>query len=192
MRFIHFSLAGLFLLFSSLLFAAPPLPSGLDNNKPKLPAGLGAPNLPDGLSTPPKTTKPENDVTDDSDTDVDDEPFISVTGFWDTRGGIRTQSDPYQDQFSLGETRLQLELQKEIGPVTARVVTDFLYDALAPSQHIDLQTGAGWLDLREANLAFSPFSFIDISASKYNIADCFFILEAYSRQGGYYLAAEGL
>ena len=166
MRFIHFSLAILLLLFSSVLFAAPPLPSGLDNDKPKLPAGLGAPNLPDGLSTPPKTTKPENDVTDDSDTDIDDEPFISVSGFWDTRGGIRTQSDPYQDQFSLGETRLQLELQKEIGPVTARVVTDFLYDALAPSQHIDLETGAGWLDLREANLAFSPLSFVDIKVGR--------------------------
>ncbi|WP_263458700.1 hypothetical protein [Bathymodiolus japonicus methanotrophic gill symbiont] len=28
-----------------------------------------------------------------------------MSGFWDIRGGVRTQNDPYEDQFSLGETR---------------------------------------------------------------------------------------
>ncbi|NOQ64469.1 MAG: hypothetical protein GQ582_08155 [Methyloprofundus sp.] len=92
----------------------------------------------------------------------ENEPFINVSGFWDIRGGVRTQSDPHEDTFSLGETRLQIALQKDVGPVSFNVVSDFLYDPIALSQHVDLKTGQGWVDLREANLAFSPLSFMDI------------------------------
>ncbi len=75
---------------------------------------------------------------------------------------MRTQNDPYEDQFSLGETRLQIGLQKDIGPVAINIVSDFLYDPIALNQHVDLQTGNGWVDLREANIAFSPLDFMDI------------------------------
>lgn len=142
---------------------SPDLPGGLTSGSPNLPAGMDAPGLPAGLSSPAVSNEPEPEQEVDF---VDDEPFISINGFWDTRGGVRTQSDPHEDQFSLGETRLQIELQKEIGPVTARLVTDFLYDALAETQNINLETGTGWIDLREANIAFSPFSFVDLKAGR--------------------------
>lgn len=141
----------------------PELPGGLAPDKPELPEGTDTPGLPEGLSRPSVSDQPTTDQEEDF---VEDEPFIAINGFWDTRGGIRTQSDPHQDRFSLGETRLQFELQKEIGPVTARLVSDFLYDALAPTQNINLETGTGWIDLREANIAFSPFSFADLKIGR--------------------------
>ncbi|WP_428356153.1 hypothetical protein [Methyloprofundus sp.] len=154
--------------------SAPALPSGLNTPLP-LPGGLesgSSPSLPTGLDTAPALptgieqaeSKPADQTEEQESFNLFDaeEPFINFSGFWDIRGGVRTQNDPYEDQFSLGETRLQIGLQKDIGPVAINVVTDFLYDPIALNQHVDLQTGNGWVDLREANLAFSPFSFMDI------------------------------
>jgi hypothetical protein len=143
--------------------STPRLPSGLNQDKPVLPEGLETPSLPEGLAG--STDKEASDQYQENGWESD-EPFISVSGFWDIRGGIRTQSDPYEDQFSLGETRLQLDLQKEIGPVTARLVTDFLYDPIASTQKVNLTTGTGWIDLRQANFAFSPFSFVDFKVGR--------------------------
>jgi hypothetical protein len=95
-----------------------------------------------------------------------DEPFINISGFWDIRGGVRTQEDPYSDQLSLGETRLQLALQKDVGPFSMNLVTDFLYDAQVNAHHINLNTGKGFIDLREANIAFSPISFLDVKVGR--------------------------
>lgn len=147
------------------LNSAPSLPSGLESNTPpSLPAGLGsAPALPSGIEQTEATVKGyEEDQEESFSLFNQDKPFINVEGFWDIRGGVRTQNDPYEDQFSLGETRLQIGLQKDIGPVSINVVTDFLYAPIALNQHVDLETGNGWVDLREANIAFSPFSFMDI------------------------------
>lgn len=162
---------------------SPSLPGGLSPEKPALPSGLKAPELPGGLdASPSEPTKGEDTPrlpegltspdaafqaeAEEEEGFIEVESLIAINGFWDTRGGIRTQSDPHQDRFSLGETRLQLELQKEIGPVTVRLVSDFLYDALAPTQNINLETGTGWIDLREANIAFSPFSFLDLKIGR--------------------------
>jgi len=139
--------------------SAPALPSGLDkpkSNAPTLPSGLdSAPALPGGMD---QVEAQEADQEESFSLFNQDEPFINVEGFWDIRGGVRTQNDPYEDQFSLGETRLQIGLQKDIGPVAINIVSDFLYDPIALNQHVDLQTGNGWVDLREANIAFSPWT----------------------------------
>ena len=144
------------------LNSSPPLPGGLEpSTSPSLPTGLGsAPALPSGIEQ--TDTKTEEEQEDSFSLFDKDEPFINVSGFWDIRGGVRTQNDPYEEQFSLGETRLQIGLQKDIGPVSINIVSDFLYDPIALDQHVDLQTGNGWVDLREANIAFSPLSFLDI------------------------------
>ncbi|MCK5676662.1 MAG: hypothetical protein KAH99_06565, partial [Verrucomicrobia bacterium] len=49
-------------------------------------------------------------------------------GFVDGRAGVRTQNDPYEDDRSLTELRLQLESKTyfDWGEVTAR--GDFVYD----------------------------------------------------------------
>lgn len=138
----------------------PGLPAGLQSDKPKLPSGIAPPALPGGLTEPAKQPEPFGER------DEETRPFVSVTGFWDNRGGIRTQNDPYEDRVSIGETRLHVGLQKEIGAVTANLVSDFIYDSQAPSQKINLNTGQGWIDLREANIAFSPFAFSDIKIGR--------------------------
>ncbi len=173
----------LLLIGSPSVFSAPPLPSGLETEKPKLPPGLQTPGLPAGLqpdkpklpagTAPPalpggltgaaEETQPPEPF---GELAGEEPPFMSVTGFWDNRGGIRTQNDPNEDRVSIGETRLHIGLQKEIGAVTANLVSDFLYDSQAPSQDINLNTGQGWIDLREANIAFSPFAFSDIKIGR--------------------------
>lgn len=169
--------------------AAPPLPAGLTpatstpalppglNPAPSLPTGLTSPKssvpaLPSGLSTPPSLPtgikQAENTEQNPKPFNLfdQDEPFINVSGFLDARGGIRTQNDPYEDQMSLGEIRLHLDLQKDIGPFSLKLVNDFLYDAQVDTYDINLNTGKGWIDLREASIAFSPLSFMDIKVGR--------------------------
>ena len=87
-------------------------------------------------------------------------------GFLDTRYGQRLQSDSHQDQQSLAETRLQLELSRMGDWTTLQLKTDFYYDDVVDQDNIDLEDGSGWLDLREANLLFSPHSQADVKLGR--------------------------
>ena len=49
-------------------------------------------------------------------------------GFLDTRYGQRLQSDAYEDQNSLAEARLQLELSRMADWATLQIKTDLYYD----------------------------------------------------------------
>ncbi|MEH6502383.1 MAG: hypothetical protein V7682_00630 [Cycloclasticus sp.] len=148
MRLSSLILAVVLASSSSHILAAPPLPSGIFN-APTLPEGIDKPNSPtkmDSLFSQPQT--------------------FNINGFMDLRSGFRTQKDAHEGQQPLNETRLQLELQKEIGPVSINLTSDFIYDAEASQHAIDLDKGKGWIDLREASIAFSPFPFIDIKAGR--------------------------
>ena len=85
--------------------AEPGLPPGLEGDQPKPKA---EPELPSGLlegPTPSPTGEPKAKPFD--------LPF-DVSGFWEIRGGLRTQHDPHERDASIGETRLQLELEKRL------------------------------------------------------------------------------
>jgi len=131
----------------------PALPIGVDdaNDEPPLPIGVEEPNQP-----PPGREKPGADWL----------KRLGLTGFLDVRGGVRTQHDPYQRDASLGEARLQLDLQKTWRKATFHVVADFLYDPVLDHHTIDLEPGEGWLDLRQANVAFSPLEFMDVKLGR--------------------------
>jgi len=88
-------------------------------------------------------------------------PF-DLTGFLEARAGRRFRDDPYEEVQSLGESRLQLDAEGELGPVTAQLTADFLYDAVYDPHTIHLESGTGWIDLREAHLTFSPLDFADV------------------------------
>ncbi len=178
------------LIFFSWIFILPvkanepALPAGLSNdNEPDLPAGLtikkpalsedknNEPALPSGLGnvkTPPISATPnaENHIESlwDSWADVD-LPF-ALSGFWETRGGTRVVNDAHERGTSIAETRLQLELEKNFRTVSFNLTTDLLYDNVAGRHKINLNTGRGWIDLRSANLTFSPTSFMDIKAGR--------------------------
>lgn len=92
-------------------------------------------------------------------------PF-DINGFWETRMGVRTQSDKYEQNLSIAESRLQLEIEKYFSIFSFKLVSDFLYDDVIHKHHIDLENGKGWLDLREANVTFSPIDFIDVKVGR--------------------------
>ena len=88
-------------------------------------------------------------------------------GFIDGRAGVRTQNDPYEDDRSLTELRLQLDSKTyfDWGEFSAR--GDFVYDDLETDQEkVDLQTGQGFFDLRELNLLFTPVDWSDIKVGR--------------------------
>lgn len=91
---------------------------------------------------------------------------VELHGFFDARGGTRTQSDPYQRDTSLLESRLQLSAEHFGDLVTIQVRGDLLYDNVADHQTPDLETGEGAFDLREANLAFAPTEIIDVKLGR--------------------------
>lgn len=92
-------------------------------------------------------------------------PF-DLTGFWETRGGVRVRDDEHERDASLGETRLQVQADKFVSGVALRVTGDLLLDAVTDRHAVDLETGDGFLDLREANGAFSPTGFMDAKVGR--------------------------
>ncbi len=97
-----------------------------------------------------------------------DLPALDATlhGFVDARTGRRLQNDPYQRDESLAETRLQLGLNRLGDQTTLQLRADFYYDDLVDQDDIDLEQGRGWLDLREANLLFSPHQIADVKLGR--------------------------
>ncbi len=115
----------------------------------------GEPSLPAGLGGKAEVTEAE----------PREEPFrlpFLLTGFGEGRAGAWTQRNPYENDLSIGEVRLQLEGEKAWDRAALRVRSDFLYDPVSDHQTIDLESGQGWFDLREARFAVTPFSFMDI------------------------------
>jgi hypothetical protein len=142
----------------------PALPAGLEapSAEPELPPGLeegGEPELPPGLLGPPDE-RPELEEALPLAL-----PF-ELTGFWEARGGARVQEDEHERDASIAETRLQLEADKHIAGVSLRVTADFVFDGLADRHAIDLEIGEGFVDLREANLVFSPADDADVKAGR--------------------------
>ncbi len=91
---------------------------------------------------------------------------VDFNGFLDMRAGRRLQSDPYQDGTSLAEMRLQLELNRMGNFFTWEVKADFVYDDVMGTSSPDLETGKGNIDLRTANVMFSPLSIIDMKIGR--------------------------
>jgi hypothetical protein len=88
-------------------------------------------------------------------------------GFVDGRAGYRTQNDPYEDERSLTELRLQLDSLTyfDWGEFQAR--GDLLYDDLATDRgKVDLDNGDGFFDLRELNVLFTPIDWSDVKIGR--------------------------
>lgn len=171
----------LLLLVCGLLVAGataqnePPLPTGLGepetqpSNEPALPAGLGEkpattdePALPAGLGNETAQTQP---TSDEKPPNVFER--LNLTGFWEVRGGVRTQRDRHQHQASLGETRLQLEIEQTPWERTTFSLTaDLVYDQVLDRHAVNLERGDGFIDLREANVAFTPLDFMDVKIGR--------------------------
>ncbi len=156
-------------LYSAVAGAQEPgLPEGLGQpattSGPTLPEGLGLPAasgeqpiLPTGLDSP----QPPEAAGFDTDPG-----YKWLSGFWEQRAGARLVDQQSQGRSALAESRLQLELEKAFSGWTLNLTTDLLLDQVADTQRIDLETGDGWLDLRAANVEFSPADFIDLRVGR--------------------------
>lgn len=158
----------------------PKLPAGLiPSQEPELPAGLDLdhstsqtieqPVLPSGLSDSGESVELESKTIQNNYHFL--EPILkksplNLSGFWETRGGFRVTEDPNEKQLSIAETRLQLHLKKSFRNVAINLTTDLLYDNVVKNLPVYLNSGRGFIDLREANVTFSPFNFIDIKAGR--------------------------
>ena len=87
-------------------------------------------------------------------------------GFLDLRGGTRLQEDDYQRDTSLLEGRLQLDYNHQFDAVTLQLRGDLVADEVTAGESVDLETGAGVVDLREANLLFSPTYTMDVKIGR--------------------------
>lgn len=108
------------------------------------------------------------------------------TGFLDARFGLRTQNDAEANEdLILGELRLQLEHERELGPAYLAVTADLLYDRVGHTHDIHLERGAGWLDLREASLLFTPVIWSDVKVGRqvltWGTGDLLFINDLFSK-----------
>ncbi len=155
----------------------PELPTGLnatDDDEPALPAGLNAtdddePALPTGLGTQATAEPTQPAESQQQSGSLLERPGLrelDLTGFWEMRGGVRTPDDPHERDASIGESRLQLQLEKTWRQLTFRLTTDVYYDAVLDRHSVHLERGRGFLDLREASVAFSPLEFMDVKVGR--------------------------
>jgi len=112
-------------------------------------------------------------------------------GFIETRTGMRTQDEPVEKDSSISEVRLQLEKEKDFNSVSFNFVADFIYDNVINSTTVNLSTGEGYVDLRQANLFFSPFSFMDVKIGRqiltWGTGDLLFINDQFSKDWNAFL-----
>jgi len=149
---------------------APGLPAGLestDATAPGLPAGLetGEPGLPSGLEGGSADKSAQQHARKPTPLEILKDAGFS--GFLEARGGVRTQSDPHEKEASIGETRLQVEWQKNIERFRMKFTGDFIYDQVDNELgDIDLRRGRGWFDLREGWIGFSPLEWMDVKLGR--------------------------
>ncbi len=149
----------------------PSLPPGLgkESSSPGLSPGLeggdSGPSLPLGLERKAGPGETGTGLDDRKGAEekslLSDLPF-QVGGFWEARGGLRTDDDPYQKEVSIGESRLQVEIQKYWSSSSFDLTVDFLYDPVVGEYDVDLEEGQGLIDLRELKYTFTPVSFMDV------------------------------
>lgn len=150
---------GLMAGFACLGFAAPMTRAA----EPSLPTGLGGPSepgLPPGLLGDPIDTKPTGFPADEETSALD------VSGFLELRAGARLKDDRHEKAASIGEARLQIEVERASEPVTVRLVADLVADLVENRYPVKFEQGQGFIDLREANFIVRPVEFMDLKVGR--------------------------
>ncbi|MBF0450373.1 MAG: hypothetical protein HQK75_06705 [Candidatus Magnetomorum sp.] len=93
-----------------------------------------------------------------------------LSGSFETRLGLRTQSAIDEDEFSIGEARLQMIYQHKVEGLTLNCKLDFVLDPVLDKYPIKIKEGTGVMDLRELNLSIIPTDFIDIIVGRQRLS----------------------
>ncbi len=155
----------------------PPLPEGLGGGgdggagEPALPEGLGGdggggtdPGVPPGLegagngngNKEPDVPQGLGDGDKVNRSDSDQKLRLpKLSGFGEYRGGARVMDDPAQDQSTLSEGRLHLEMEYVISKFSLKAGADFTYGY-----------DEGSIELREASISFTPLEFLDLKVGR--------------------------
>jgi len=88
---------------------------------------------------------------------LSDKYRTDLAGFIDARTGVRLQNDQYQKDASLAETRLQVDLNTDLGWGIFKLKTDLVGDAVT-------EEARG--ELREFNLLFFPADMVDMKVGR--------------------------
>lgn len=181
---LAFLLTATLLAETAISQAPPPLPPGLDlgssadespaSDAPSLPPGLGGLGEPTPSKASDAPSKPSKGKSS-----------IRVSGFLETRYGFRLQADPFAEDESLSEVRLQTQLSGSSGPLSYRMTLDWIADFVATNTSIDLRNGKGWIDPRELWVSGQPLDFLDIKAgrqiSTWGTGDLLFISDLFPK-----------
>lgn len=161
----------LILMYGLAVAEEPPLPAGLGaeptpkSEEPSLPQGLGGdkePALPEGLN---KMDSISPDVEDPKSHEQFSLPF-NLSGFIESRGGVRLPDQDFEKRASIGEGRLQIQAETFWKKFHIRVTSDFVADPVADRWSVYLDTGDGFIDLREAFISIRATEFMDIKAGR--------------------------
>ncbi|MDT8449649.1 MAG: hypothetical protein RQ847_05680 [Wenzhouxiangellaceae bacterium] len=168
---------------------APPLPTGLgeERDQPPLPSELG-----EETGTPPLPAGLDGDGEDEKERETEARErgalarfASSLTGFWDTRAGVRLRENPDQRATSLGETRLQLSRDQYAGAALIRLTADFVYDDVAAGHELQPEQGRGWMDLREAYAGGTLGDHADLRAGRqiltWGVGDLLFLNDLFPK-----------
>jgi len=119
------------------------------------------------------------------DDDLLAEPFWYASGFGEVRLGTRIRDDKFEKDTSIGEVRLQVRAEGNGDLISAVISADFLYDPVADDHSLDIETGSGFVDLREAHLSFSPVSVLDLKVGRqiitWGTGDLLFINDSFPK-----------
>ncbi len=91
---------------------------------------------------------------------------VELTGFADARAGVLLGDNAYEDRWSLGEGRAQVEAEKAWETTALKLTADLVYDAASGEHEIGLEEGRGVVDLREASLSLTPTGFADVKVGR--------------------------
>ena len=109
---------------------------------------------------------------------------LGITGFAESRAGVRLQESELRDRVTLAELRLSLEKQWQWQQGSAKLAADLLYDEPASTQKPDIQDGKGWLDLRQAWVQRRLGS-VDVKAGRqlltWGVGDLLFINDLFGK-----------
>lgn len=143
-------------LANHALAGEPALPAGLggapaQTQEPSLPMGL------DGLEAAPAQEKKEKATAWDA---------LEVGGFYELRYGHRLSGVGNYKDTTLGEARFQLEATWSGDWATFNLTTDLVADQVLEDGAVDLETGEGWIDLREASVLLRPLDTLDLKIGR--------------------------
>jgi hypothetical protein len=182
--------------------SGPALPEGLDAQAPEepaLPTGLGDSQQPEGPALPAGLG--DQDATDAQDGQPRDRTaanaFVdTLTGFWDLRAGARVRDDPNQRTTALAESRLQLSRDTYLGDALLRLTADLVYDDVAADRSIGLESGSGWLDLREAYFGTPLGEAVDLRLGRqvltWGVGDLLFLNDLFPKDWNAFLSGRDI